>query len=52
MNAPTKFGILSVIVLAPMTPGTNAADLPERPLPAMTNSVAVPELRDTTLSTY
>src|SRR5260370_37235625 len=45
MNASTKFGVLSVIILTPMTSGTGAADLSVQPLPAMTNSVAVPELR-------
>jgi hypothetical protein len=40
MNASIKFGVLSVIIAAPMTSVTGAADLSEQPPPAMTNSVA------------
>jgi len=50
MNASAKFGVLSVIILTPMTSGSSAADVSEQPLPVMTNSVAAPELRNTTLS--
>jgi len=44
MNASTKFGVLSVIILGPLALVTGAADLSEPPLAAMANSVAVPEL--------
>jgi hypothetical protein len=50
MKGSAKFGVLSVIILTPMTTGSSAADVSGHPLPVMTNSVAVPELRDTTLS--
>jgi hypothetical protein len=44
MNASTKSGILSMIVLAPMTSLTGAADLTQQPPTTPTNSVAVAEL--------
>jgi len=44
MKTSSKFRILSLIVLAPLTSFTAAADLLEQPLPAITNSLATPEL--------
>lgn len=44
MNAFTKLAVPIVVIVAPMPSVTGAADLSKQPLPAMTNSVAVPEL--------
>jgi hypothetical protein len=44
MNTSTKSGILSMIVLAPMTSLTGAADFLQQPPPAVTNTVAVADL--------
>ena len=44
LNASTRPGILSLILLAPMTSLTGAADLTQQPPPTATNSVAVAEL--------
>jgi hypothetical protein len=44
MNTSTKFGVLSVILLAPITLLTSAAESLPQPPPPATNSVAVPEL--------
>jgi hypothetical protein len=44
MNASKKSGILSLIILAPMTSLTGAADLTQQPPTTPTNSVAMAEL--------
>src|SRR3974390_1367312 len=44
MNASTKFGVLSVIFLAPIVSVTRAAELTQQPAPPATNSVAVADL--------
>ena len=44
MKTSSKIKILSMSILAPLTSLSGAADLVEQPMPAMTNSVATPEL--------
>ena len=43
MNTPNKFAVLSVILLAPMTSPTRAADPSQQPSSSETNSVAIGE---------